>query len=266
VSTDHVPTLDRVFHTLADPTRRRLVERLVRGPASVSSLAEPFDMSLSAVMQHLQVLLDGGLASSEKLGRVRTWRVEPTALRLAEDWLSGRRTTWERRLDRLDLLLTTPKPTTRGANVATRSVVHSSFTLEREYRASPDEVFAAWSDPATKGRWFAGEQNEHHELDFRVGGREVTLGRNGEGQKLAFESWYHDIVPEERIVYSSTLALDDAPVTVSVTTVLFEKSAAGTTLLLTEQDTFLDGHEEPQWREQGTGAWLDALGQELAGR
>jgi DNA-binding transcriptional ArsR family regulator len=94
-------SLDRVFQALADGTRRELVERLVRGPASVSELAKPLDMSLPAVMQHLQVLEACGLVRSEKAGRVRTCRIEPEALRLAEGWLSGQRTTWERRLDRL---------------------------------------------------------------------------------------------------------------------------------------------------------------------
>lgn len=100
------PSLDRVFQALADPTRRRLVEQLIRGPASVSGLAEPLNMSLSAVLQHLQVLIDSGLASSEKVGRVRTCRIEPSMLRQAEDWLGRQRTDWEHRLDRLDRLVT----------------------------------------------------------------------------------------------------------------------------------------------------------------
>lgn len=95
------PSLDLVFQALADPTRRAMVERLTRAPASVSALAEPFGMSLPAVMQHLQVLEASGLVRSEKVGRVRTCQVEPTALRTAEEWISERRTTWERRLDRL---------------------------------------------------------------------------------------------------------------------------------------------------------------------
>jgi len=100
--------MNRVFHALADPTRRQLVERLVRGPASVSLLAEPFDMSLTAVGQHLQVLIDAGLVASEKVGRVRTCRIEPIMVRRAEDWLSRQRTDWEQRLDRLDGELTEP--------------------------------------------------------------------------------------------------------------------------------------------------------------
>ena len=94
-------SLDRVFQALADQTRREMVERLIRGPASVSELARPLSMSLPAVMQHLQVLEGCGLVRTEKTGRVRTCQIEPEALRLAEEWLGRQRTTWERRLDRL---------------------------------------------------------------------------------------------------------------------------------------------------------------------
>ena len=93
--------VDRVFHALADPTRRIIVERLSRGPATVSELAQPLPMSLPAVVQHLQVLQVSGLVSSEKVGRVRTCRIEPAALRPAERWISARRSSWERRFARL---------------------------------------------------------------------------------------------------------------------------------------------------------------------
>jgi DNA-binding transcriptional ArsR family regulator len=93
--------LDLMFQALADPGRRLMVERLSKGPSSVSQLAEPLDMSLSAVVQHLQVLEASGLVRTEKVGRVRTCTIEPKALSLAEKWISDRRTQWERRLDRL---------------------------------------------------------------------------------------------------------------------------------------------------------------------
>jgi DNA-binding transcriptional ArsR family regulator len=98
---NYSPPLDLVFQALADPTRRALVERLTRSPASVSELAKPLEMSLPAVMQHLQVLEASGLVRSEKVGRVRTCRIEPAALRTAEEWISERRTAVERQLDRL---------------------------------------------------------------------------------------------------------------------------------------------------------------------
>src|SRR5919206_110746 len=96
----HEP-LDRIFHALADSSRRLMVERLSRGPASVSELAQPLPMSLPAVVQHLQVLERSGLIRSEKVGRVRTCRIEPVALRPVERWISARRTSWEARLDSL---------------------------------------------------------------------------------------------------------------------------------------------------------------------
>jgi DNA-binding transcriptional ArsR family regulator len=97
--------LDRVFQALADPSRRVMVERLAHGPASVSELARPLDMSLAAVVQHVQVLEASGLVRSAKVGRVRTCTIEPAALRTAERWISERRTQWEQRLDRLGDLL-----------------------------------------------------------------------------------------------------------------------------------------------------------------
>jgi len=99
---------DRVFHALADPSRRSMVERLVRGPASVSQLAEPLAMSLAAVVQHLSVLEDAGIVASEKVGRVRTCRLEAAGLRRVEDWLVAQRTEWEFRLDRLGDVLASP--------------------------------------------------------------------------------------------------------------------------------------------------------------
>ena len=97
----HPQPLDLMFQALADPSRRVMVERLSRGPASVSELAKPFAMSLSAVVQHLAVLEASGLVRSEKVGRVRTCRIDPAALQTAEQWLSDRRLNWERKLDRL---------------------------------------------------------------------------------------------------------------------------------------------------------------------
>src|ERR1700720_2537114 len=98
---NHSAALDRMFQALADATRRVMVERLARGPASVSELAKPLAMSLSAVVQHLQVLEASGLVRSEKVGRVRTCRIDPAALRTAEEWIAGRRANWAPRLDRL---------------------------------------------------------------------------------------------------------------------------------------------------------------------
>ena len=102
--------LDQTFQALADPTRRAMIERLGQGPASVSELAAPFEMSLPAVVQHLQILEASGLVRSEKVGRVRTCRMEPAAMSLAEQWINQRRTDWEHKLDRLgDYLKANPE-------------------------------------------------------------------------------------------------------------------------------------------------------------
>jgi len=95
-----------MFQALADPTRRVMVERLGRGPTSVSEFAKPLAMSLSAVVQHLQILEASGLVRSEKVGRVRTCRIDPNALRTAEEWIARRRAMWALRLDRLGNYLT----------------------------------------------------------------------------------------------------------------------------------------------------------------
>jgi DNA-binding transcriptional ArsR family regulator len=99
------PNIDRIFHALGDPTRRALMEVLTDGPVSVSKLAEPLSISLAAVVQHLQILEECGLVHTEKVGRVRTCRIEPMGLDAAEGWIRARRSRWEQRLDRLGELL-----------------------------------------------------------------------------------------------------------------------------------------------------------------
>jgi DNA-binding transcriptional ArsR family regulator len=93
--------IDRLFHALGDPTRRAILDRLVIGPTSVSRLAEPLGITLTAVAQHLQVLEEVRLVNTEKLGRVRTCRIEPAGFSALEDWTRAHRTQWERKLDRL---------------------------------------------------------------------------------------------------------------------------------------------------------------------
>jgi DNA-binding transcriptional ArsR family regulator len=101
--------LTRIFQALTDPTRRAVLERLTRGPAPVSELAQPFKMALPSFVQHLQVLENSGLVRSKKQGRVRTFTLAPQPLEVAEHWLSAQRAHWERRLDALDDFLKTLK-------------------------------------------------------------------------------------------------------------------------------------------------------------
>ena len=100
-----LPDIGRIFHALGDPTRRAMVERISQGPVSVSRLAEPLDMTLAAVVQHLQVLEESGLVKTEKTGRVRTCSMNPAGLAALERWVAERRSVWDKRLDRLGDLL-----------------------------------------------------------------------------------------------------------------------------------------------------------------
>ena len=109
--------IDQVFHAFGDPTRRKLVEQLSHGPASVSDLAKPLGITLAAVVQHLQVLEQSGVIRTEKAGRVRTCRIELHGLSVAERWIGERRSLWERRLDRLgEILAEEERPKPREAN------------------------------------------------------------------------------------------------------------------------------------------------------
>lgn len=119
-------------------------------------------------------------------------------------------------------------------------VKHSTFALERTYAASPAVVFAAWSDRDTKAKWFAAEDGLYS-LDFRVGGTEAVHG--GDRVDLVAKSEYHDIVPDERIVYTTSLFTEEILSIVSLTTVRFDQDGDGTRLVLTEQGTFLNDQE-----------------------
>ena len=103
------PKIDRVFHALGDPTRRAIVVRLCAGPLSVSLLAAPLHITPTAVIQHLQVLEESGLVTTEKVGRVRTCRIETAGFSVLEEWIRQHRSMWERRLDRLGELLEEPE-------------------------------------------------------------------------------------------------------------------------------------------------------------
>ena len=144
-----------------------------------------------------------------------------------------------------------------------RSAVHSTFAIERTYDASPARVFEAWANPAAKSRWFGGSQPPEHQLDFRVGGREVNRGGPPGGPVFTYEALYYDIVPGERIVYAYEMCMGDTRISVSVATVEFSPAGTGTRLLFTEQGAFLDGHDTPAQREHGTGELLEKLGAAL---
>ena len=149
-----------------------------------------------------------------------------------------------------------------------RSVSHATFVIERTYDASPARVFNAFADPSAKARWFAGpEEWETVEvgMDFRVGGREVNRGGPPGGPVHTFEARYHDIVPNERIISSYEMYMDETRSSVSIATVEFEPAGEGTHLRYTEQGAFLDGLDSVASREKGTQDLLDALRAALEG-
>ena len=146
-----------------------------------------------------------------------------------------------------------------------RSVEHATFVVERKYKASPERAFAAWADREAKARWFA-DSDANLELDFRVGGRERHSGAAPDGSAYSYEALYQDIVPDERIVYTYEMHLEETRISVSLATVEFRPVGGnGTRLVFTEQGAFLDGHEFPARRAEGMGSLLDALGRELHG-
>ena len=154
---------------------------------------------------------------------------------------------------------------TTDKSISERSTVHSTFIIERTYAASPERVFAAWSDQAAKAQWFGpGEKHaESYSLDFREGGREHLSIPTPDGAVYSFDAVYADIVPAQRIVHTYDMHRDDARISVSVATIEFEAVGDATRLTLTEQGVFLDGLDAPAEREHGTNAMLDALGSHL---
>jgi uncharacterized protein YndB with AHSA1/START domain len=149
-----------------------------------------------------------------------------------------------------------------------RSVVHSTFTIERTYARPPARVFAAWADPGLKSRWFGGGTDEApvaFDTDFRVGGYERDRVEPGTDAAPAYDARFHEIVPEERIVFTYDLTLDGSLVSVSLATVEFRPTGggAGTELTYTESGAFLDGLDDPELRKNGTGGLLDELGRWL---
>lgn len=147
------------------------------------------------------------------------------------------------------------------------AAIHATFTIERTYPATPARVFHALSDPVAKARWFAGPPGsamERREMDCRVGGRERLAGAHGDGRRFTFEALYYDVVPDRRLVYAYDMHIDGRHISVSLATVVLSPAGSGTTMTVTEQGVFLDGHDDAGARERGSNSLLDKLGQSLA--
>jgi uncharacterized protein YndB with AHSA1/START domain len=157
--------------------------------------------------------------------------------------------------------------------MTTAPVAHGTFTLERIYPVPPAQVYAAWTDPELKARWFIGPDGwiaVRRELDLRVGGRELLHGRfAASGRDTLFTAHYHDVVTDERLVYVYDMHLNDTLHSTSLATVELRAHATSTRLVFTEQVAFLDGTQGTDGtaaRERGTAAHLDRLGRQLQGR
>lgn len=147
-----------------------------------------------------------------------------------------------------------------------RSVTHTTFVIDRTYDATPARVYAAWSQPDAKARWFVGPDSWkqlERTFDFRVGGRETLKGQFDGGRTSTFEATYQDIVPNERIVYAYSMHLNDQHISVSLGTIELKAEGGGTRLVYTEQGAFLDGYDDAGSRERGTRALFDQLGASL---
>lgn len=141
-------------------------------------------------------------------------------------------------------------------------LVHGSFTIERRYEASATQVFAAWADPEVKALWFIGPPGwsvVRRELDFRVGGSEVLQGRLPSGMETSFTARYHDIVPDQRMVYDYDMHLNGQFHSVSLATVEIRAEGDAARLIFNEQVVFLDGTKDSSSREHGTAAHLDRM-------
>ncbi|MCX5495926.1 SRPBCC family protein [Kaistia dalseonensis] len=147
-----------------------------------------------------------------------------------------------------------------------RTAEHATFVIDRVFAAAPGRVFNAFADEKAKARWFGGpkewDQGERS-MDFRVGGREVNRGGPAGGPQHSFEALYWDIVPNERIVYSYEMHLDDRKISVSLATIEMKPEGSGTRLVVTEQGVFLDGYDDNSSREHGTRQLIETLGRSL---
>jgi uncharacterized protein YndB with AHSA1/START domain len=147
-----------------------------------------------------------------------------------------------------------------------RTVTHATFVIDRTFKASPARVFAAFADPTAKKRWFANPDESasiQHDIDFRVGGHETSRGIDPNGPSFLFDAVYQDIVPDQRIVTTYEMQMNDARISVSVATLELKPDGSATRLVYTEQGAFLDGLDTSEQREHGTRELFDALEREL---
>jgi uncharacterized protein YndB with AHSA1/START domain len=144
----------------------------------------------------------------------------------------------------------------------TRSTTHATFVIERDFKAAPAKVFDAFANAQSKAKWFGGPdewEKSNHKLDFRVGGKESVSGGPPGGVVHSYNAEYWDIVPNERILSSYEMHLDERRISVSLASMEFKPNGEGTTFVLSEQGIYLDGYDDAGERERGTRELLDQL-------
>jgi uncharacterized protein YndB with AHSA1/START domain len=147
------------------------------------------------------------------------------------------------------------------------AVTHATFTIERTYPVTPDKVFAAFADPAQKRRWFYPEQGaqvEEHEMNFRVGGTERKTFNVEKGMSCRNDTFYQDIIPDQRIVFAYTMSVDGKPISSSQSTVEFLPEGKTTRMLFTEQAAFFEGADGPEMRQNGWNTLFTQLNRQFA--
>ena len=211
---------------------------------------------------HTEVDFSDAIAGT-RLDVVQTYAVVDPAI--AAPMVGGAAEGWRTTLDKLEAEVVRMQG---GGETGVRSVVHATFHLERTYDAPVGRVWKALTDEAAKQKWFAGAPGSwelvERQMDVRVGGRERLKGRWESGLVTTFDAVYHDVIPNERLVYTYEMHLDDKKISVSLATMQLKAAGAKTTLMVTEQGAFLDGYDDAGSREEGTGHLLDALGASLA--
>jgi uncharacterized protein YndB with AHSA1/START domain len=225
--------------------------REVTAPERIVFISAALDGDGKAIFQVLHTVTFAAEGAKTRL-TLQAKLVKSTAA--AAPYLKGQEAGWTQSLDRLDREVT-------GA-AAKASTHHGTFVLEREFAFKPEEVFAAWADPAAKARWFVGPDPWRvleRESEFRVGGVERVKGGWPGGMTTTFNARYHNIVPNERIVYAYDMRVNETHISISLATIEFKAEKSGSRLILTEQGVFLDGYDDAGAREKGTRMLLEQL-------
>ena len=205
---------------------------------------------------------------AEALGGTRMDVVQTyTLIDLSKAWMiAGAPQGWGSTLDNLEREV---ERIQGGGESGVRSVVHATFDLKRTYDAPAARVWMALTDEAAKAKWFGGSPGKwellERRMDVRPGGKDYLKGRWEGGVVSTFDAIYHDVIPNERLVYSYEMHLDDKKISVSLATIQLTSAGEKTTVKVVEQGAFLDGYDDAGSRERGTGHLLDALGASLQG-